>query len=40
LSLADNVWALERRATAPDFSQRFTGTLREDGNSFAGRWDI
>jgi hypothetical protein len=42
MSFADNVWTLERRASAsaPDFSQRFTGTFSDDHNTILGRWEI
>jgi hypothetical protein len=33
-----NTWALERRATKPDFSQRFTGNFR-DQDTVVGRWE-
>jgi hypothetical protein len=36
---ADRVWTLERRASAPDFSQRYSGALSDDGNTIAGRWE-
>jgi hypothetical protein len=39
MRLADRVWTLQRFASEPDFSQRFTGTFIEDGNTIAGRWD-
>ena len=43
MSIEDGVWKLWR--TEPDFSpldfsQRFTGTFSEDGDSIAGRWEI
>jgi hypothetical protein len=38
MSLADGVWKLWR--SAPPFSQRFTGTLSEDGRTISGRWEI
>jgi hypothetical protein len=33
------IWKLERRAAAPDFSQRFTGTIDADGDTIFGRWE-
>jgi hypothetical protein len=39
MTFAGNVWTLERHADAPDFSQRFTGTFSDDGNTIAGRWE-
>jgi hypothetical protein len=30
---------LERSAAAPDFSQRFAGTIDEDGDTIVGRWE-
>jgi hypothetical protein len=39
MTFADNVWTLERRAAAPDFSQRFTGTFDDDCNTIVGRWE-
>lgn len=39
MTFADNVWTLERRAAAPDFSQRFTGTFDHDRNMIVGRWE-
>jgi hypothetical protein len=40
MSFADRMWKLERRATAPDFSQRFTGMFSDDANTIAGNWEI
>jgi hypothetical protein len=40
MTFADDVWTLERRAAAPDFSQRFTGTFGDDGNTIVGGWEI
>jgi hypothetical protein len=40
MTFADSVWALQRTAAAPDFSQRFTGTFENDGNTIVGRWEI
>jgi hypothetical protein len=39
MTFGDNVWTLERHAAAPDFSQRFTGTVGDDGNTIVGRWE-
>jgi hypothetical protein len=39
MTFADNVWTLERHAAAPDFSQRFSGTFAQDGDTIAGRWE-
>jgi hypothetical protein len=33
------LWTLQRIASAPDFSQRFTGTFADDGDTIVGRWD-
>ena len=38
MSLQDGVWKLWR--DGEPFSQRFTGTFSEDGNTIAGRWEI
>jgi hypothetical protein len=38
MSLADGVWKLWR--AGEPFSQRFTGTLSEDGRTITGRWEI
>ena len=38
MSLDDGVWKLWR--DGEPFSQRFTGTFSEDGNTIAGRWEI
>jgi hypothetical protein len=40
MSLADDVWALERIAESPDFSQRFTGQFSDDRRSIVGAWEI
>ena len=43
MSLEDGVWKLWRDEpdfSPLDFSQRFTGTLDEDGGTIAGRWEI
>jgi len=39
MTFGDNVWTLERHAATPDFSQRFTGTFSDDGNTIVGRWE-
>ena len=38
MSLSDGVWKLWREGEP--FSQRFTGTFSEDGNTITGRWEI
>jgi hypothetical protein len=38
MTFSGRLWTLERSAAAPGFSQRFSGTLAEDGNTIAGRW--
>jgi len=38
MSIGDGVWKLWREGEP--FSQRFTGTFSEDGNTIAGRWEI
>ena len=38
MSLIDGVWTIWRNA--PDFCQRFTGTLNDDGNTIRGQWDF
>jgi hypothetical protein len=37
MTFANEVWTLQRFAAAPDFSQRFTGSVGED--TIAGRWE-
>jgi len=39
MTFSDRTWTLQRFATAPDFSQRFTGTFSEDANTITGRWE-
>ena len=39
MSFTDKVWTLRRLATAPDFSQRFSGNFSEDDNAIYGRWE-
>lgn len=40
MTFTDRVWTLERLAAAPDFSQRYTGTLADDAGMIAGGWEI
>jgi hypothetical protein len=43
MSLDDGVWKLSRTAAdfSPlDFSQRFSGTVSDDGRTIQGRWEI
>jgi hypothetical protein len=39
MTFADGVWKLQRLATVPDFSQRFTGTFDNERTTIVGRWD-
>ena len=39
-SLDDSTWRFWREASAPDFSQRFTGTFTDDGNAITGRGQL
>jgi Protein of unknown function (DUF1579) len=39
MALAHQVWKLQRFASEPDFSQRFTGTFSPDGNTITGHWE-
>jgi hypothetical protein len=42
MSFGDRVWELSRTAedfSALDFSQRFTGTFSDDGQTIDGRWE-
>ncbi|HEY1466333.1 MAG TPA: hypothetical protein VGF11_04705 [Acidimicrobiales bacterium] len=39
MTVTNRVWTLQRFASEPDFSQRFTGTFSDDGNTIAGRWE-
>jgi hypothetical protein len=39
MTFADDIWALQRIAEHPDFSQRFTGRFAESGRSIVGRWE-
>ena len=38
MTFAGKVWTLQRKAAAPDFSQRFTGTFGDD-DTIVGRWE-
>jgi hypothetical protein len=38
MTLRDNIWKLCRNA--PIFSQRFTGTFGDQGDSFVGVWEL
>lgn len=38
MSMSDGVWRIWR--DAPGFSQRFTGTMGDDGNTIAGVWEL
>jgi hypothetical protein len=38
MSIGDGEWKLWRRGEP--FSQRFTGTFSDDGNTITGRWEI
>jgi hypothetical protein len=43
MTLDDGIWKLWRDSpdfSPLDFSQRYTGTFSEDGNSIAGAWEI
>lgn len=39
-TLEGDTWRYWREASAPDFSQRFTGTFADDGNSIVGRGEM
>jgi len=42
MSFLDGVWSLSRESpdlSPLDFSQRFTGTFSDDGQTIAGRWE-
>jgi hypothetical protein len=39
-SLDQQTWRYWRDASAPDFSQRFTGTFSADGNTITGRGQL
>ena len=38
VTLHDNIWKVWRNA--PGFSQRFTGTIVEGGNTIIGKWEL
>ncbi len=38
VTLQGNVWKMQR--TMPGFSQRFTGTIEEGGNTIIGIWEL
>jgi hypothetical protein len=38
VTLQDNIWKMWRNA--PGFSQRFTGTIVDDGNTIIGKWEL
>jgi hypothetical protein len=38
MSLQDGIWRLWR--DDPDFAQRFTGEIADDGQTIQGRWEI
>ena len=38
VTMGDNIWKTQRMA--PGFSQRFTGTIAEDGNTMLGKWEL
>jgi hypothetical protein len=40
MTLAGGVWKLWRSASAPDFSQRFTGTFDPSGDTISGSWEL
>jgi hypothetical protein len=40
MTFSNGVWMLERFASEPDVSQRFTGRFSPDGDSIVGRWEI
>jgi hypothetical protein len=40
VSLDHMTWRYWRDASAPDFSQRFTGTFTRDGNTIMGRGQL
>ena len=40
VSLEEDQWRFWRDATAPDFSQRFTGSFSGDGNTIMGRGQL
>jgi hypothetical protein len=40
MDLENGVWTLWRDASAPDFSQRFTGTFNDAGDVITAFWEI
>jgi hypothetical protein len=38
VTLQDNIWKMWRNA--PGFSQRFTGTIADEGNTIIGKWEL
>lgn len=40
MTFAESAWKLVRHAEPPDFSQRFSGTVDEAGNTISGTWEI
>jgi hypothetical protein len=38
VTLQDNIWKMWRNA--PGFSQRFTGTVVDDGNTIIAKWEL
>jgi hypothetical protein len=43
MSFDDGVWKLSRTTadfSSLEFSQRFTGTIRDDGRTIRGRWEL
>ncbi|HEX3566641.1 MAG TPA: hypothetical protein VHU17_14825 [Acidimicrobiales bacterium] len=40
MTFTNRVWMLQRFASEPDFSQRFTGTFSNDTSTITGHWDI
>jgi hypothetical protein len=40
ISLMDGTLRFARNASAPDFSQRFTGVLSQDGNTITGQGEL
>jgi hypothetical protein len=39
MTFVDKLWKLERSAAAPDSSERFKGTIDEDGDTIVARWE-
>jgi hypothetical protein len=39
-SLVNETWRYWRDASAPDFSQRFTGTFSDDGSRISGHGEL